>query len=508
MSTLQWLRELQRCFFSPRRTRKSAKSRRRTLVSRSVQLSLEGLEERLTPSSLTPISNDAPALNSTVQPDQASPTTTTASSATTTFSTSAQNVNLSATVTSSAGTVDEGSVSFSTVFGTSTPGTVSNGSTIVGYALPAAQSTGTYTIMADYSDSSGTFASSSDDTHTLTISAASTTTTASNATATFSSSAQSVTLNATVASSAGTVNEGNVQFTILQGSTVIGTATSGTVTNGDASVSYALPAGQSAGTYTIEALYSDSQGNFANSSDDSHTLTIDQATTTTASPATVAFSSSAQNVTLSATVTSSAGTVNEGNVIFTVLQGTNVIGTAASSPVSNGSASASYALPAGTDAGTYTIEAAYSDSTGSFAPSSDNTHTLTVTSSTAAATTTTASSATATFSTSAQNVTLNATVTSSAGTVNEGTMTFSILEGTTVIGTATSQPVSNGSASVSYSLPANTAAGTYTIEANYSDSTGKFAISSDTTHNLTVNAASTTTTASNATATFSSSVRA
>jgi len=100
-------------------------------------------------------------------------------------------------------------------------------------------------------------------------------------------------------------------------------------------------------------------------------------------------------------------------------------------------------------------------------------------------TTTTAASATAPFSTSAQNVALSASVTSTT-TVNAGTVTFTVLHGSTVIGeSATSSALTNGNASVSYSLPANTAAGSYTIQAAYSGS-GAFEASSNATHTLTI----------------------
>ena len=69
-------------------------------------------------------------------------------------------------------------------------------------------------------------------------------------------------------------------------------------------------------------------------------------------------------------------------------------------------------------------------------------------------TTTTASNATAPFSSSDQNVTLTATVTSPAGTVNEGTVTFGVFNGATQIGsTVTSGTVSNGTVTATYTLP-------------------------------------------------------
>src|SRR5262249_47557854 len=147
--------------------------------------------------------------------------------------------------------------------------------------------------------------------------------------------------------------------------------------------------------------------------------------------ASATFSTGGQNVSLSATVTSSAGTVNEGTETFTILSGTTVIGTPVTVSVTAGAASASYALPPGTAGGSYTIQAVY-NGTNSFAASSDNTHLLTVS---AAASAPAAASASATFSTALQSAALSATVTSAAGTVNEGTETFTLLSGTTVIGT-------------------------------------------------------------------------
>ncbi len=87
---------------------------------------------------------------------------------------------------------------------------------------------------------------------------------------------------------------------------------------------------------------------------------INQATTTLAvATATAFFASTDQNVTLSATVSASIP-VNEGAVTFTVTQGATTTGTSATSAtVANGAASATFVLPAGTPAGTYTITAVY-----------------------------------------------------------------------------------------------------------------------------------------------------
>ena len=99
-------------------------------------------------------------------------------------------------------------------------------------------------------------------------------------------------------------------------------------------------------------------------------------------------------------------------------------------------------------------------------------------------------------------MTLTATVTSGAVTVNEGTETFTLLNGTTPIGTAVTVSVVNGAASASYVLPAGTGAGSYTIQAAYSG-TGSFLASSDNTHSLIISQAATDIAAANAAATVS-----
>ena len=106
-----------------------------------------------------------------------------------------------------------------------------------------------------------------------------TTTSAASASANYSPGAQSVALSATVTNTATTVDAGTVTFTLLAGSTPVGSPViSGTVTNGAASASYTLPGGTTVGSYTIQAVYSGVSGSFLTSSDSSQTLTIGQAT--------------------------------------------------------------------------------------------------------------------------------------------------------------------------------------------------------------------------------------
>ena len=94
------------------------------------------------------------------------------------------------------------------------------------------------------------------------------------------------------------------------------------------------------------------------------------ATTTVAGSVTAGYSPNAQTITLSATVTSTS-TVNSGTVSFTVL------GSTVSGNVANGSASASFTVPAATAVGSYPIQATYNPGTG-FAASSDTTRQLTI----------------------------------------------------------------------------------------------------------------------------------
>src|SRR5262249_53452415 len=141
-----------------------------------------------------------------------------------------------------------------------------------------------------------------------------------------------------------------------------------------------------------------------------------------------------------------------------------------SSTVNGGLASVNYVLPGNTAPGTYAVVATYNPSN-NYTGSSDNTHTLTVN---RAGTTTTVANQTAFFGAVNQDVTLSATVTatSGAGAVNEGTVTFQVFNGSTLVGSAvTSGTVSGGAATVTYILPANTAASIYSMVATYNSGT-------------------------------------
>ncbi len=104
------------------------------------------------------------------------------------------------------------------------------------------------------------------------------------------------------------------------------------------------------------------------------------------------------------------------------------------------------------------------------------------------ATTTIAASVSTAASPNAQDVTLSATVLPAGGNgaISEGTITFQVLDGNNLIGSAvTSGTVSGGNVSVDYALPASLPVKVYTISATF-NGTSNFVTSSDTTHTLTV----------------------
>jgi hypothetical protein len=428
-------------------------------------------------------------------PPGAATTVVAASTVATYNSNASQSITLSASLTSGSVTPTGGTVIFILMNGTAMVGNAvaatvnSSGIASTTMLLPAGTVGGTDSILAIY-NGTAKFLGSLDASHTVTVNPATTTTAASNASDTFSMvGSQMVNLSATVTSASGTVNRGSESFTVLAGSTPVGSPVTVNVANGAAAATYTVPAGTHANTYTIDAVYNGT-ANFKTATDTSHSLTVGAASTATTSANTsTTYGASTQTVTLTAAVTSTGGTVNEATVTFTVLSGSTSIGPSISVPISSGAASTSYTLPAGLSGGVYTIKAVYGGGT-DFKTSTDTTHTLTVN---PAATTTAAANVTTTFSSSAHAVTLTATVTSTAGTVGEGSEAFTILNGTQVIGTATTGNLAGGKVSVSYTIPASTPVGSYSIKAVYNGTT-EFLTATDTSHVLTIGAAATTAT--------------
>ncbi|MEI6235746.1 MAG: Ig-like domain repeat protein [Planctomycetota bacterium] len=421
--------------------------------------------------------------------NRAATTTTAASNASVTYKTTAQNVTLNSAVTSSNGTVNEGTVTFQIKNGASNVGTavtsatVSGGTASVTYALPAALAAQNYTIVATFNPTVN-FETSSDNTRTLTVNPAATTTTTVAASAVYDDNDQNVTLNASVTSAGGPINEGTVTFQLMSGASNVGTAVvSATVASGAASVSYVLPGGTATGTYTIVATYG-SSSNFVGSSDNTKLLTVTKAPTivgaAVGNPTT--YDQAAQNIGINATINSVPGTtVSGGTVTLQLKFGLTPIGGPLTG-ISVNSGTVNYALPPGAPAGLYTIETTYSGSA-NFQGCFSNSQTLTINTAPVAII---PADPTTNYRVGTQNVTLNVAVNSPAGIVNEGTITFQIKDGAANVGTAvTSSTINNGTASVSYALPAGLAVKTYTIVATLGNTTNYFN-GSNNTHTLTV----------------------
>jgi hypothetical protein len=193
-------------------------------------------------------------------------------------------------------------------------------------------------------------------------------TVASPASADYGTLPQQVVLGATVTSGGMPLNEGTVTFSVLAGSTPVGSpVTSGSVAQGAASAMYALPASTPLGTYTIVATFN-ATSTYGMSTDSSQLLTVlPTATNIVVDPVSVIGSAVDREVILSATVTSPTGPVSAGSVTFAVLDDIGTICGAHPSPTNDyGEASATCILPGGTAAGNYFIRAGYHPSGGGF----------------------------------------------------------------------------------------------------------------------------------------------
>jgi hypothetical protein len=181
-------------------------------------------------------------------------------------------------------------------------------------------------------------------------------------------------------------------------------------------------------------------------------------TSTTTSDVTITYSANDQAIAVSAQVTPIPPS---GTVTFSIPgAGSN------SSAVVNaqGMASGNFVVKGGTPSGNYPITATFTGPA-NYASSSGNAvlHINFFTSVTAPALIIT------TYTPAVNNLTLSASVTSPfGGTVNAGTVKFTVTLGGNAVGGVVSGPVVNGSASAAYALPAGAVAGTYSITGEYS----------------------------------------
>jgi hypothetical protein len=191
------------------------------------------------------------------------------------------------------------------------------------------------------------------------------------------------------------------------------------------------------------------------------------AATAVANNASAIFSAADQTVTLTANVTSGAVKVPEGKVMFTIVDGINMIGQPVIVDVANGVATAkSYPLPGGTAAGTYTIQAIYLG-TANYLGYSYTSNSLTV----ASRATNTAVSSSANPSVFGQTIILTATVSPVSPGIGTPTGTVTFMDGTTPLGKAT---LSGGVATLPTSMLTvvpNSITAVYSSDSNFTTST-------------------------------------
>ena len=375
-----------------------------------------------------------------------------AASTTTTVSapsqvTAGQSATFTATVAAASGATPTGTVSFSagsTVLGT---GTLSAGKATL--TLPSINLTaGTYPVTASYAATAADSASTSAAVNMTVAGAVVATTTTVTAPAQVTDG-NSATFTATVAAASGATPTGTVSFSA--GSTVLGT---GTLSAGKASLT--LPSiNLTASTYPVTASYAGTTTNSASTSA-AVNMTVAGAvvgtTTTVTAPAQVTDGNSA---TFTATVAAASGATPTGTVSFSA--GSTVLGTGTLS-----SGKASLTLPSiNLTAGTYPVTASYAGTTTNSASTSAAVN-MTVAGAVVGTTTTVTAPAQVTDGNSA---TFTATVAAASGATPTGTVSFSA--GSTVLGTGT---LSAGKATLT--LPSITlTAGTYPVTASYAGTT-------------------------------------
>jgi hypothetical protein len=216
-------------------------------------------------------------------------------------STAGEAVTFTATVTATSGATPTGTVTF-THGGVAYPAaTLSDG---VATYTTSSQSAGKHSIQAIYSGSSADATSNSAELHQVVLN---TTITSLTSSLNPSTLGQAVTFTATVTASSGAAPTGTVTFTH-------GGVAYPAVTLSDGVATYTTSA-TTAGTHSIQAIYSGSSANAASTSAELHQVVLNPTKTSLVSslnPSTVG-----QAVTFTATVTASSGAAPTGTVTFT-----------------------------------------------------------------------------------------------------------------------------------------------------------------------------------------------
>ncbi len=245
-----------------------------------------------------------------------------------------------------------------------------------------------------------------------------------------------------------------------------------TVANGAANATLTIPGTEPSGDFNLTASYSGVSGTYTPvSTTINNALTVNNTGVSilgNITPTSLTASTVDQSVTANATVDNNNAPVVGGTVTFNLLDssGTQVTGgTATGVTDSTGLATASLPVPANTAAATYTVQASYTDASGGVHTATVGT--LVINAVEAAASVTLSPIAPITASASDQTVNLSATVTQSGGRGNLGSVQFQVLNGTTVIGSATAAVGSNGVATAAVTIPGGTPAGTYGVVATF-----------------------------------------
>lgn len=200
-------------------------------------------------------------------------------------------------------------------------------------------------------------------------------------------------------------------------------------------------------------------------------------TNASVTPNTVNINGSDVNVTAAATVieatTDPPIPITSGTVTFTLTGASGTILTSSPATLnSSGEATATLTIPSAEPSGDFNLTVNYSGVSALIAPASTTLNNALTVSNTGVSILGSITPTSLTASTVDQSVTANATVKDNNAPVVGGTVTFNLLDsgGTQVTGaTATAVTDNSGFASASLPVPANTAAGTYTVTASYTD---------------------------------------
>jgi hypothetical protein len=443
-----------------------------TLFDNGTQIATGAMSQGIAFFPLTTLAVGAHALTASYSGDNdLKPSTSTAftqnvSQATTTTSVSlsassirfGQSTTVTATVQAAYTGTPTGTLTFldgTTTLGTST---ITNGSA---QFSASAFTPGTHNISAKYSGDTNFTASNSTAGQTLTVNPATTTTTLSPS-LNPSTYGQLVTFSATVQTGSGTGPTGAVTF--VNGTTALGTAT---LANGTAQLAVSS---LTAGSQSITAQYS-GDSNFAGSTSSALVETVNPAATSTVIAASANPAAFGQAVTLTASVQPPPGSVASGTITF--LDGTTSLGTAT---LANNSGQLNVATLA---VGSHSLTAVYAGNT-NFAGSTSGVFNETI----SQAPTTTTVSASPNPSVFNQSVSFVITVSPVAGGTPTGTV--SLMDGSTILTTAT---LSGGTGRIYYG---GLSPATHSITAVYSGDPN-FTSSTSAALNVVVNQAPTTT---------------